>query len=190
MKFMACSCVLAWAVLSGLPGAVLAADYPKEVECRKGAYDIGGQRIRFFAFTYQGKLSRHTIERETRKVVKGLRKNNTSAVHQRTPSSGFPHPWPLRLPRGTVFVIGWTYAAQDFRGWLAVDTDGQPSSRHRWLASDAAAGTLDSGQAWVEPQRATAYRSWSVTDRRDAVVVLQMDATRGWLHWYMDWDER
>ena len=190
MKLMTCSWVLASVLVSGFPGAVLSADYPREVEYRKGAYDVGGQRIKFFAFTYKGKLSRHAIERETRKVVKGLRKNNTSAVHQRTPSSGFPHPRPLRLQRGTVFVIGWTYAAHDLRGWLAVDTDGQPTSKHRWLASDAGAGILDSGQAWVEPQRATAYRSWWVTDRRDVILVLQMDATMGWLHWYMDWEER
>jgi hypothetical protein len=156
----------------------------------KGSYQVGPERIKFFAFTYKGKLSSRTVEEEAADVIARVQKNDTTAVRQRAPTTGFPHRHPVRLARGTVLVTGWLDVAQHRSAWLAVDSDGKPRPRHRWLSSAGEVGVLDSGQAWVEPARATARRLWRAHPRGASVIILQMDATMGRLSWCMDWEDR
>lgn len=184
------SCLLL-GLFAGSAAEFTRATVPDRIMYREGSYTVGGQRIKFFAFTYRGEFSIRAIQVESSRVMNEILRRDVSAVFQTVPSSsGRPPQRALRLDKGQILVLGWINGSPQHSGWLAADTDGRPLSRHRWLASSGDSGMLDSGKAWLDPQRSTVRLCWRVTRKSANYVILQLDATMGRLEWFMDWQDR
>jgi hypothetical protein len=147
-----------------------------------GAYTVGGDSVRFLAFTYTGKLDKNTVTKEGVDVIAKLKKDNKTCQDFDQWNAGPLNDCPgkFSLAQGDVFVVGWFNETKNNWSWIASDRNAEAFPKFNWLASDGKSGRIDSGLASVEPGKAMTSRWFSIGNQKQQLALF---TSAGWVTW-------